>query len=207
MEKCEKSAGIATKLPKNLFLVRHGQTTANIGGSLDKNSQLTALGAAQALEVGIALAHIHPTAIIHTGLDRTLETAELVALGGGFGVPFIGMDKFRERDMGIYDGVGAVERLRRQPGMEEQVQTYGGSFVWFAEGTEQDGIEPLAHMRQRILEGLREIGKLYGNQPVILIAHEGSIKMAELLYQGVEDNIPERLATRRVSNCEVLNFS
>jgi len=193
-------------LPKNIYFVRHGQTTANVNGQLDKNPQLTALGASQALEVGVVLEQIHPVAIIHTGLDRTRETAQLLAIGGNLDLPLVEMREFREREMGIYDGTGSLEALREQPGMEELFEKYGGSFVWFAGGNAEDHVEQLQDMRQRLIDGLRLIQKRYGSSPVIVVAHEGSIKMTELIYQGINQEMELKLATRRIGNCEVLNM-
>lgn len=63
-----------------LYLVRHGQTQANVSGVFCGSSDiaLTAEGKRQALHVGHQLADVPLDALIHTGLHRSRDTAELI---------------------------------------------------------------------------------------------------------------------------------
>lgn len=198
---------MSEQLSSGIYFVRHGETTANVGLAMEYNPQLTAHGTTQALEAGVRLSNLQPVAIIHTGLDRTKETAMLIQLGGNFSeVPVFEMPNFAERQYGVYSGQGAMKAIRAQNGMEERFEQFGPSCVWFLAGDSEKGVESVEHMRERILTGLMKVKKKFGENPIIIVAHEGSIKMVELIYQHIEQGLPERLARRRIVNCEVLNL-
>lgn len=194
-------------VPKGIILIRHGQTAANATGELERNSTLTSLGIQQAQEAGIALCNEKPVIIVHTGLKRTRLTAEIIAKSAGFqDVPMISMEAFLEREMGIYDGKGALAKMLSHPGMQELYGQYGPSCVWFFDGNEGEGAEALSHMRDRIQQGIEFLYKHFGDATIFIIAHEGSLKMTEIIYEGIEEHMPLVLAQRRITNCEVRKF-
>lgn len=66
-----------------LYLIRHGQTEANINGVFCGSSDLglTELGVSQAQHVARQLAAIPLDAILHTDLARSRDTAKYIAEG------------------------------------------------------------------------------------------------------------------------------
>ncbi|GAB2930172.1 histidine phosphatase family protein [Hafnia psychrotolerans] len=66
-----------------LYLVRHGQTDANVNGVFCGSSDvaLTAMGVTQAKHVAQQLASITLDTIVHTDLARSRATAEAIAFG------------------------------------------------------------------------------------------------------------------------------
>ncbi|MGC6386840.1 histidine phosphatase family protein [Ewingella sp. S1.OA.A_B6] len=66
-----------------LYLVRHGQTNANVDGVFCGSSDvaLTEIGVSQAQHVAQQLASITLDTIIHTDLARSRATAEAIAVG------------------------------------------------------------------------------------------------------------------------------
>ena len=67
-----------------LYLVRHGQSTGNVGGTLMGQSDhpLTALGEAQARAVAARLAPFGPMPVHCSDLPRAVATAERSRLHG-----------------------------------------------------------------------------------------------------------------------------
>lgn len=171
----------------NLILVRHGQSVGNVEGSIVEDPVLTPLGRQQADNAGRALRETlsaAPTAIVHTGLSRSFMTAQLLAEAAEFtSVPFVMMTEFRERDMGSYNGRSFEEFLEENPEMIPYYEQYGQSCIWFYPGDQEKGVESLASMEHRVTEGLSTLVTRFGDQPVLVIAHAGSIKVARYQYE------------------------
>lgn len=192
----------------NLYLVRHAESLQNVNQNLDRDSSLTKIGHRQAVEAGITLRSIfnnrQPGAIIHTGLTRTIDTAQAIKTAGEFDTPLVEIPEFREREMGIYDHMEFSELVQRNPYMESLYQQYGGSCVWFFDGSPGEGVEPLTKMKSRIIKGLRTICNSYVNQLVVVVAHAGSVKIIKMLYEmpsGI--NLPEYLSSYVPKNGEI----
>jgi glucosyl-3-phosphoglycerate phosphatase len=93
-----------------LYLVRHGQSTGNIGGTLmgQSDHRLTALGEDQARAAAERLAPYGPMAVFSSDLPRARMTAERIAAGwrdGAPGAPHVVFDtRLREISLGDYEG-------------------------------------------------------------------------------------------------------
>lgn len=88
-----------------LYLVRHGQSTGNVDGTLMGQSDhlLTELGEAQARAAAERLAPIGPMPLYCSDLPRALATAELIAATWTPGGLFPDR-RLREIDLGDYEG-------------------------------------------------------------------------------------------------------
>ncbi len=192
----------------NLYLVRHAESMQNVNQNLDRDCSLSDLGNKQAFEAGRALRAIfgeeNPEAIIHTGLRRTINTAQVIKDAGGFGSPLVEMADFREREMGIYDRMEFSQLLQRNPDIEPLYQQYQGSCIWFLEGYSDDGVEPLSQMQERVSMGLRKIRSQYADKPVVIIGHAGSLKIVRYLYEEVPvRDLARYLSSYVPKNCEI----
>lgn len=192
----------------NLYLVRHAESMQNVNQNLDRDSSLSDLGKQQADEAGSTLRTIfgeqHPEAIIHTGLRRTIDTAQAIKAAGNFRSPLVEMAEFREREMGTYDQIGFSQLIQRNPHMGPLYKQYGGSCVWFFEGSLGEGVEPLSQMKDRISLGLRQIHERYGDKPVAVIGHAGSVKIIRYLYEeDPEVDLAKYLCSYVPKNCEI----
>jgi len=91
-----------------LYLVRHGQSTGNIGGTLMGQSDhpLTALGVDQARAAAERLAPLGPMPVYSSDLPRARATAEHIAAAWTGGEPtMIVLDpRLREISLGDYEG-------------------------------------------------------------------------------------------------------
>jgi probable phosphoglycerate mutase len=94
-----------------LYLVRHGQSTGNIGGTLMGQSDhpLTPLGEDQARAAAERLAPFGPMPVYSSDLPRARATAEHIVAawtaGDAAGVPPIVLDpRLREISLGDYEG-------------------------------------------------------------------------------------------------------
>src|SRR5665647_3153087 len=89
-----------------LYLVRHGQSTGNIGGVLMGQSDhpLTELGEAQARAAAARLAPFGPMPVHCSDLPRARATAEYVAAAWAAAAAIFPDPRLREIDLGDYEG-------------------------------------------------------------------------------------------------------
>lgn len=142
---------------KQLWLVRHGETTRSVAGEIAgwSNPPLTARGRLQAKALAPRLREEHFDGVYSSDLDRSLTTARLA-----WGEP-IPETRLRELNFGIYEKKAFTDV---DPMVYQQVTTFR-SF-------EIPGGESLAEFRQRLrgaIENMPE-GKL------LLFVHGGVIR-------------------------------
>ncbi len=197
-------------LKANVYLVRHGQTVANTSGDLLSDPELTLQGRVEAQTAGERLRRIfglmEPAAIVHTGLLRTIQTAEIIREAGKFTAPLVEMPEFRERGMGIYDQVSFSQFLENNHDLQPFYDQYGTSCVWFLKGNQLDGVEPLVTMQRRIMSGLSHLQSLYRDKPVVIIGHAGSVKMLRMAYEGNGTDAATYMSSYVPKNCEIYSL-
>lgn len=192
----------------NLYLVRHAESMQNVNQNLDRDSFLSEVGKKQATDAGVRLRSLlgdgDPGAIVHTGLRRTIDTAQAIKFAGGINAPLVEIPEFREREMGIYDRMEFSDLIRRNPYMELLYQQYRSSCVWFFDGSPGEGVEPLKEMKERIIRGLKMVQEHYVDQSAVVVAHAGSVKIIRYLYEEQpETDIAKYLCSYVPKNCEI----
>jgi probable phosphoglycerate mutase len=146
-----------------LYVVRHGETQANAEGryqgSLDID--LNERGVLQARELREKLpAQIE--AVIVSPLRRAQQTAAIVFTDDGLQLHT--RDAFRERGVGVFEGLTQVEAAQRYPDLWAQNITR----QW--ERAPTDG-ESISQFVERIRGGLNQLLVNHGQQVVALVAH------------------------------------
>ena len=145
---------------KNLYLIRHGKTEANLHrlycGSTDL--PLSEAGIRELEEKEIRLSGVE---FRISGMLRTRQTMGIL-----FGeVPFLVDSRFREVDFGLFE-MKSYEQLKDDPAYQ----------AWISGDNEENvppGGESGNQMRRRVLDGLEEL--LTGTEDVALITHGGVI--------------------------------
>jgi len=157
----------------NLYLVRHGQSTGNIGGTLMGQSDhpLTELGEAQARAAAARLAPIGPMPVHCSDLPRAVATAEHIvgvwAEQPEPGVPLAAAvrarprllldPRLREIDLGDYEGRSWEEF--------EADEELTAAFADDPYGTALPNGESLAHLEARVLAAVRDVLAAHGVGP------------------------------------------
>jgi len=106
----------STPPAKTCFIVRHGQSTANVTGdnySENIDCELTARGIAQANDVGAMLKHEGISRIYSGPLKHAVSTAEIIHATAGGAIMID--DRLREIDYGDWKGLTKHEIFRRWP--------------------------------------------------------------------------------------------
>ncbi len=156
-----------------LFVVRHGQTQANAEhrylGALDL--ELNALGLAQAA----ALHAILPTdmdVVVCSPLRRARQTADTLCHQRGL-TPEV-HDAFRERHVGVFEGLTQQQARTRYPELWSQNITRR----WCAA---PPGGETIVEVVERVATGLLQLSQRHAERRVALVAHGFVAKVARAL--------------------------
>ncbi len=153
-----------------LYLVRHGQTEANVEGVFCGSSDvgLTALGISQAQHVARQLACVPLDVIIHTDLTRSLTTAQTIATGRNTALQV--QPLLREMCFGEWE-------LRHH----DELQTSGAAGYdswckdWQAAQVPQG--ETFVAFTQRIRQAMRQLYLMPPESRLSIVAHQGSLSL------------------------------
>ncbi len=158
---------------RNLFLIRHGQSTYNLENRFTgwKDVDLTELGRSQAIEAGNILNGINFNSCFTSNLKRAQNTLDLI-LGQMNHSPDIQRDEaLNERDYGDLIGQNKAEAAEKFG--KEQVQIWRRSF-----DVPPPGGESLKMTADRTLPYYRDIisPKVLSGKNIAISAHGNSIR-------------------------------
>lgn len=170
-----------TRKSGNTYLVmRHAEAESNLTGVIDaipdENNPLTERGRAQALEAVQKLEGKKVDYIFHSGMQRTRDTALLVAQG--LGLPS--------------DAVIEDTRLQElQTGVGLEGKTWDDYEAHFATPEEKftkeiPGIENRTHVLKRVGGFLYEIDEKYQNKTILVIGHASSTFAFRSVAEGAD---------------------
>ena len=156
-----------------LFIVRHGQTDFNAEhrylGALDP--ALNSVGLAQAHALHAVLPESIET-VVCSPLFRARQTADVVCRLRGL-TPVIN-PAFRERHVGVFEGLTQQEAQTRHPDLWRDNITR----QWRRAPT---GGETIVEVIDRVALGLQQLSKQFARRRVALIAHGFVAKVARAL--------------------------
>ncbi len=137
---------------KRLWLLRHGQTPANVEGRFAGRTAepLTAEGRSQAIEAGKRLAAEPLECIYASPLKRTMETAELVVRGMGRQVDIVPHEAFIEINIPPWEGKKKAE-IRKDPALLYEVWAKTPHLFSLP------GCETLAQVQERALKAALDL--------------------------------------------------
>lgn len=181
-----------------LWVLRHGESTANVEGlivSVPGPRALTEVGltprgrtqAREAARTGAAHGLGPETVVLSSDFARALQTAEEFAAGLGAAAPRIDQ-RLRERSFGQHDEgpAGAYEQ------------------VWAVDrerGTHRDEVEQVSAVAARVLEALADADDLAADAPVVLVAHGDVLQIALTLAAGADPH--DHRAQPHLGNAEL----
>ena len=161
-----------------LYLVRHGESEANVAGVLQGQTHgaLTATGRDAAGRLGRALASLpvaeRPTTILTSDLRRAVETAEIIA--EALGIIPQHLPAAREWNVGDLDGLPAAA-------LRDAIERSGLSAAEFA----PPGGESLSELQARAARALDDLAREAAEEPrssererTLLVSHGDFIRMA-----------------------------
>lgn len=155
-----------------LYIVRHGQSVANLEGRFGMDTELTETGRKQAKEAAEKFKDIHFDAVFSSPLKRAHETAKIIAQEHNLAV--LTREALRERREGAIDGriyEEIREELKELYALRYSVPYEQWKTVRLAEGYETD-----EEMMGRFITELREIAIAYPSKTVLIGSHVGLMK-------------------------------
>lgn len=175
---------------KTIYFVRHGETEANVANIIaggEYESPLTENGKSQAKKAGKKLKQKNIDAIVCSPMERTIDTATIIAKEIGINPKDIIIDKaFIEVHNQYYSGKSYETRLQH-----------------IKEGRLVDDIEKPDSVKARVQEGMDRMKKMPG-QNIVLVSHGATGRMV----RAVINNIPHHdfMDHEKFENAEIYEF-
>ena len=159
-----------------LYVVRHGQSTFNRRGLIcgRSNAPLTDIGREQARVAGERLRNIKFDYAFSSPLDRARETAEIILSQNEHKTPDLVINEhIIERDAGLLEG----EQLDL-PG--KRIPSWAPDF-----NCEECWYETRESVVERVRAFLSEIGEIYKDKNVLVVAHNGIVRGFRHIFEGL----------------------
>ncbi|HJR44442.1 MAG TPA: MSMEG_4193 family putative phosphomutase [Actinomycetota bacterium] len=180
-----------------IYLVRHA-VTSHTGHKLTgwmEGVHLTEEGREQAERTAALLAEVPFKAVYSSPIDRTIETARIVALPHKLDVKI--NDQIGEVRYGKWTNRSLKALVRTK--MWATLQRWPSS-VRFPEG------ETLREVQARAVEGIEQLREMHPRDPICVVSHGDTIKLIVAHYLGVHIDLFQRIFIGPAS-VSVLNVS
>jgi len=183
-----------------LYVVRHGESVFNLqnryAGSTD--CPLTPKGIEQAEELSqklSELSEINFDIIIASPLLRARKTAEII--NENLNLPLILSDEFKERDLGVYEG------LIRDEAKEKYPDLWAKDCLRQLDDAPTDG-ETIRQLDKRVIQALLKLEQEYPEKSVLLVTHGGVAMTINRYYNNL--SFDEMYSGFRLGNCEIVKY-
>lgn len=158
-----------------IYLVRHGQSEANITKVMGGDSPLTSLGQEQALALGKKLKDVDFAAVFSSNKLRAKQTAKLIIEGRDFEVQT--HNDLRERSFGSLDKETNKEYMHLFNALNDMTDDE----VW--KWKIIDDMESAEEAVSRFYKAVKEIASVYLGKKVLIVAH-GTVNRSFLVKIG-----------------------
>lgn len=182
-----------------LYLIRHGQSAGNAEGRFGGHSPmpLSELGKEQAKLTAKLLSKEKIHAIYSSDLLRAVQTAK--PLAELLDLPIIQTPDFRERDVGVLEGLTFDESKRKYP------KDYYALINRDIHHVITKG-ESYRQLLQRTTNALREIFDIHCGEKIVIFSHTGAICFMTLHLLGAINRKTKTTPWLVTSNCGINRF-
>jgi broad specificity phosphatase PhoE len=182
-----------------LYLIRHGQSAGNAEGRFGGHSAtpLSDLGREQARLTAEALARENICAVYASDLLRTMQTAE--PLAELLNIPVVGTPAFRERHVGVLEGLTFDESKEAHP------RDYYALVNRNIHHVITNG-ESYRHLLRRATAELRDILRIHQGEKIAVFSHTGVICFLTLNLIGAINRHTRQTPWLVTSNCGINRF-
>lgn len=213
---------MTTSWPRNLWLLRHGQSAGNVArdaaeaGGLavidlswrDIDVPLSALGVEQSRAVGEWFATLRdeerPEVVLCSPYLRAQETARLISEGAGLWAPAVRLridERLREKEFGILDRLTKFGIQQKHPELGEQ-RAHVGKFYFRPPGGES-WCDVILRLRSLVEMMTRE----YADRRVLVVAHQVIVNCMRYLLEHMDERrILDIDRQGDVPNCGVTSY-
>jgi len=171
----------------HFILVRHGETTWNLEGRRQgqSDSPLTAAGLAQARAIAerLAAGPAPADALYSSDLSRARRIAEEIS--AACGLPVIPDERLREKSFGVIEGLRQAEVEARYPQVAAQIAKKLPDYA-------PPGGESLAEAQRRGIAALEDLAGRHPSGRVIVVSHGALLGMFLRHVLGLSLTAPRR---------------
>jgi len=185
--------------PTRLYLIRHGQSAGNAEGRFGGHgpTPLSDLGREQAEKTAKVLAKEGISVVYSSDLLRAVQTAE--PLGKLLGIPVNSSEAFRERHVGVLEGLT----------FDESKQAYPKDYYALVNRKVHHvitGGESYRQLLRRIMAKLNEIVRAHNGEKIAIYSHTGAICFLTLNLLGAINRDTKQTPWIVTSNCGINRF-
>lgn len=187
-----------TSFPKLLWLIRHGQSTANLARHIAESEKaltidfpgremdvpLSEIGLRQAISVGkwFKSQPNKPSLIFTSPYCRTLETSRLIVKNAMFkSTEIIQDERLRERELGIFDRLTRLGAIQKYPDECEKRENLGKFYY------RPSGGENWADVALRLRSFWRDLGLNFADEKVLIVTHEVVIRVFRYVVEKMTE--------------------
>ena len=203
--------------PRELWLLRHGQSLGNVArdaageseievldiAERDMDVPLSELGAAQAIAFGRWLgAQQHPPDVVLTSpYVRAVETAELAVGAAGLDVPVHRDERLRERELGVLDLLTRHGVKARYPDEFRRRERLGKFYH------RPPGGESWVDVALRLRSLRDSLGREHLERRVLMVCHEVVVVVWRYLVEDLGEQAALALSRDRpLANCSLTRY-
>ncbi|HEY0426236.1 MAG TPA: histidine phosphatase family protein [Pyrinomonadaceae bacterium] len=205
--------------PQSLWLVRHGQSTANLARQKavtenlltidfperEQNVPLSAFGEQQAAKLGewFQKETEKPSVVFSSPFLRAGETTRLILENAGLGETEIFYDeRLRERELGVFDRLTSLGVAEKFPAEFAARQKVGKFYFRPANG------ENWADVALRIRSFWNEIKTDFAGENVLVVSHEAVLHLFRYIVERMtEEAILEIDRAADIANCSITSYN
>ncbi len=182
-----------------VLLIRHGQSEGNAEGRFGGHSAtpLSPRGRKQASATAQALASESLSSIYSSDLARATETAKPLAILTG--LKFEATDAFRERSVGVMEGLTFEDAAEKHP--EQYAALLRRDFEYVLTGGES-----YRQLLERARQKLDEVISQNSGRRIVVFSHTGTICILALHLMGALDSPELKPVWISSSNCGITRF-
>lgn len=179
-----------------LYVIRHGESESNLQGKYGGhyNTPLTPKGLNQAEQLIENLFGINFEIIISSSLIRARQTAEIIK--EAYNLPLVLSDDFRERNLGVYEGLTKEEIIDKYPDLWHRHCTRKFDDAPTNGETYQQFIE-------RITKSLIKLHENYHDKCVLLVTHFFVTRVINKYYNNLSF---DEMHDFNLVNCEMAKY-
>jgi len=180
------------------YFIRHGEIDSNRRKIYSGRSEepLNATGREQVRSACDDLADLKIDAIYTSPLNRTRQTADIIASQLGWTGPVRAAECFNEMKMGPWEGMSEEDVARQFP-------REWATWISSPDSLSIDGRETLHELQTRVLQGMRDIEKSGDHSSALVVTHVAVIRVLTLFAHDLGLNLYKTIG---VENAKVFKF-
>jgi probable phosphoglycerate mutase len=179
-----------------LFIVRHGEVDFNAEGryigSIDV--ELNSKGLQQTRNISNEISRLHIDTIITSPLKRCKCMTDILC--ENIDVPIVALDEFRERGIGVFEGLTREDVKNKYPDL------WARNITRIYDDAPPGG-ETIKEVENRVFEGLIKVRKEYNDKNVLIVTHAFVGKVIHKYFYNMTE---EQFFKYRLDNAKVLEY-